>query len=140
MTWCSIFSGSQIGNQHVNKMCNFFVEYFQLRTEVSEAISLLTFLEETRDGVVTGNNDLFKQALKKQQEIERKKRRIETLESTLGVHESHEKKTEALAKGKHILATFKRNETRQEIELFFDFAKSEEHKSIDRLDNKLYFI
>ena len=83
------------------------VQYYQLNIEISEAISLKPFVEEARDGVgaalVTGNDELFKQALQKQEEIDRKKRQLAKLESLLDICGCQTKQTEALERGNWLL-------------------------------------
>lgn len=112
------------------------VQYYQLNVEISEAISLKPFVEETRDGVgaalVTGNGELFKQALQKQEEIDRKKRQLEKLKSSLGICGCQTKQTEALERGKRLLASQKRKEIREDIEMT-SFSISQRAKSIGRL-------
>lgn len=62
------------------------MQYYQLTILISEANSLKPFVEEARDGVgvtlVTGNGKLFRQALSNQEDVERKEKQLEKLESS----------------------------------------------------------
>ena len=62
------------------------MQYYQLTILISEANSLKRFVEEARDGVgvtlVTGNGELFRQALSNQEDVERKEKQLEKLESS----------------------------------------------------------
>jgi hypothetical protein len=83
--------------------------YYQLSMEIIEAKSLKPFVEKTCDGVgaalVTGNSDMFKEALEKQEAMEDKENRINKLESGLGIlgMEYVEKRTKVLEEGKRLL-------------------------------------
>jgi hypothetical protein len=76
---------------------------------IIEAKSLKPFVEKTCDGVgaalVTGNSDMFKEALEKQEAMEDKENRIKRLESGLGIlgMEYVEKRTKVLEEGKRLL-------------------------------------
>ena len=64
------------------------VQYYQLNIEISEAISLKPFVEACDSvgaALVTGNGELFKQVLQKQEEIDCKKRKLEKLESGVDI-------------------------------------------------------
>lgn len=112
--------------------------YYQLSMEIIEAKSLKPFVEKTRDGVgaalVTGNSDMFKEALEKQEAMEDKENRINKLESGLGIlgMEYVEKRTKALEEGKRLLASEKRQTIRVEIEML-SFSISQRTKNISRL-------
>ena len=78
-----LITGIQLGENVLIKE-NQLIQHYQLKTEISEAISLRPFVEEACDGVgvalVTGNDELFKQALQKQEEIDRKRKQVEKLD------------------------------------------------------------
>jgi hypothetical protein len=112
------------------------MQYYQLTIEIAEANSLKPFVEEARDGVgtalVTGNDALFKQALQKQEEIERKKGLVEKLESRLGFRRCERKKAKAFEDGLRLLASKKRKHVREEVEML-SFSISQRVKNISRL-------
>lgn len=62
------------------------LQYYQLSILICEANSLKPFVEEACDGVgvtlVTGNGELFRQALSNQEDVERKEKQLEKLESS----------------------------------------------------------
>jgi hypothetical protein len=109
--------------------------YYQLTMEIIEAKSLKPFIEKARDGVgtalVTGNADMFREALQKQEAIEEKEARLK-----LGL-EYTQKKTMALEQGKTLAASEKGQTIRAEIEML-SFSISQRTKNIGRLAGTLF--
>ena len=70
------------------------------------------FVEEARDGIgvalVTGNGEFFKQALGKQEDMERRQDQLKKLGSCLGILGCDQKRVKALEEGKKLLASEKR--------------------------------
>lgn len=101
-----LITGRQLGEVQLNMHQNELVQYYQHNIEISEANSLKPFVEVARDGVgaalVAGNGELFRQALEKQQDVERKQKQLEKLESNLGIRACHTKRTEASEEGKSL--------------------------------------
>lgn len=120
----------------MGKQENDQIQYYQLNIEVSQAASLTLFLEEAHDGaggaLVTGNGDLFKQVLGKQEDLERKKKQLEKLELGMNIRGCHTKRTEALESGKKLLASRKLGQIRQDIEML-SFLISQRVTNIGRL-------
>lgn len=56
---------------------NDFIAFYQLHTEICETTALKPFVEQSSDGIavalVTGNDELFAQALSKQQDMAKTK-------------------------------------------------------------------
>ena len=111
------------------------MQYYQLTILISEANSLKRFVEEARDGVgvtlVTGNDELFRQALSNQEDVEHKENQLEKLESSLGILVCDDKRTKALEDGKRLLASQKRQRIREEIDML-SFSISQRVNNIGR--------
>ena len=138
-----LIAGIQLGEDVISKDENYLMQYYQLKIEIAEANSLKPFVEEARDGVgtalVTGNNALFKQALQKQEEIERKKRLVEKLELSLNIGGCERKKAKAFGDGMRLLAAKKRKHVREEIEML-SFSISQRVKNISRLAGRYVVV
>jgi hypothetical protein len=117
--------------------------YYQLTMEIIEAKSLKPFVEKARDGVgtalVTGNADMFREALQKQEAFEEKEAHLKKLVSALGMLglEYTQKKTMALEQGKTLAASEKGQTIRAEIEML-SFSISQRTKNIGRLAGTLF--
>lgn len=133
------FVGTLSGKFELTKRQNDLITFYQLNTEIREAVALKPFVEESSDGVgkAIGNSDLYDQALGKQQDIEQKKRKLQTLGSSLGVVECDSEKVKALEDGKKLLASKKRVAIREEIEMLC-FSILQRKKNISRLAGKIF--
>ena len=118
------------------------LQYYQLSILICEANSLKPFVEEACDGVgvtlVTGNGELFRQALSNQEDVERKEKQLEKLESSLGILVCDDKRTKALEDGKRLLASQKRQRIREEIDML-SFSISQRVNSIGRLAGQFVY-
>jgi hypothetical protein len=131
------FVGSQFRMDDTTKAQKDLMLYYQLNMEISEANSLKSFVEKARDGVgavlVTGNSDILKRALEKQETVGKNENRLKKIESGLGLgSENDEKKAKALEEGKRLLAFRKKQSVRVEIEML-SFSISQRTKNISRL-------
>ena len=131
------FIGSQFRMDDTTKAQKDLMLYYQLNMEISDANALKSFVKIARDGVgailVTGNGDILKRALEKQETVGKNENRLKKIESGLGLgSESDEKKAKALEEGKRLLAFRKRQSVRVEIEML-SFSISQRTKNISRL-------
>ncbi|XP_028415148.1 uncharacterized protein LOC114538193 [Dendronephthya gigantea] len=112
------------------------VSYYELYTEVREAIALKPFLDVAGDEAETeindGNSGLYAQALAKHQEMDKKEKKLRNLESTLCIVGNELGKQQALQEGKNLLAVRKRISIREVIEMLC-FSISQQKKNISRL-------
>lgn len=112
------------------------VSFYELNTEVREAVALKPFLEvagdETDLEMNAGNSELYAQALAKHEEIEKKNRKMKNLESTLNILGDELGKQQAMQEGRNLLALKKRISIREDIEMLC-FSITQRKKNISRL-------
>ena len=132
------FAGTQLKKDDCTKSEKDLMLYYQLTMEIIEVKSLKPFVEKARDGMsvalVTGNADMFREALLKQESLEEKENRVKKLECGLGILgvEYIQKKAKALEKGKKLTAFEKGQTNRAQIEML-SFSISQRTKNISRL-------
>ena len=109
------------------------VSFYELYTEVREAVALKPFLDVAGDATEIerndGNSEMYAQALAKHQDIEKK---LKNLESTLSILGNELGKQQALQEGRNLLALRKRISIREGIEML-SFSISQRKKNISRL-------
>ena len=112
------------------------VTFYELNTEVREAVALKPFLEvaggATDLEMNAGNSELYAQALSKHEEIEKKNRKMKNLESTLNILGNEFGKQQAMQEGRNLLALKKRISIREDIEMLC-FSITQRKKNISRL-------
>ena len=112
------------------------VSFYELNTEVREAVALKPFLEVAGDvtdlEMNAGNSELYAQALSKHEEIEKKNRKMKNLESTLNILGNELGKQQAMQEGRNLLALKKRISIREDIEMLC-FSITQRKKNISRL-------
>ena len=105
--------------------------------EIIEAKSLKPFVEKTCDGVgaalVTGNSDMFKEALEKQEAMEDKENRINKLESGLGGFLAWN----MLKRGQRCWKKERGSWINRDAQFFY-FTKDKEYKSFGRYFSWFY--
>jgi hypothetical protein len=112
------------------------VSFYELYTEVREAVALKPFLDVAGDATEIerndGNSEMYAQALAKHQDIEKKEKKLKNLESTLSILGNELGKQQALQEGRNLLALRKRISIREGIEML-SFSISQRKKNISRL-------
>ena len=112
------------------------VSFYELNTEVREAVALKPFLEVAGDvtdlEMNAGNSELYAQALAKHEEIEKKNKKMKNLESTLNILGNDLGKQQAMQEGRNLLALKKRISIREDIEMLC-FSITQRKKNISRL-------
>ena len=112
------------------------VTFYELNTEVREAVALKPLLEiaggATDLEMNAGNSELYAQALSKHEEIEKKNRKMKNLESTLNILGNELGKQQAMQEGRNLLALKKRISIREDIEMLC-FSITQRKKNISRL-------
>ena len=82
------------------------VSFYELNTEVREAVALKPFLEVAGDvtdlEMNAGNSELYAQALAKHEEIEKKNQKMKNLESTLNILGNDLGKQQAMQEGRNL--------------------------------------
>ena len=123
-------------NFEMTKRESDLVSFYELHTEVREAVALKPFLDVAGDvteiEMNKGNSELYAQALAKHQEMEKKEKKLKNLESTLSITGNELGKQQALQEGRNLLALKKRTSIREEIEMLC-FSISQRKKNISRL-------
>ena len=132
------FAGTQFKKDDCTKSEKDLMVYYQLTMEIIEAKPLKPFVKKARDGMsvalVTGNADMFREALQKQESVEEKENRVKKLECGLGIlgEEYIQKKAKALEEGKKLTASEKGQTIRAQIEMI-SFSILQRTKNISRL-------
>ena len=132
------FVGTQFKKDGCSKSEKDLVLYYQLTMEIIEAKSLKPFVEKARDGMdvalLTGNADMFREAVQKQEALEEKENRVKKLECGLGILglECIQKRTMALEEGKKLTVSEKGQTIRAQIEML-SFSILQRTKNISRL-------
>ena len=117
------------------------MQYFQLTIEIEEGNSLKPFAEKSRDGIgislVTESSEFHKLALQRQESLGNKEAELKVLELRLGIVDSPNMKNQAIEEGKQLMASEKRKNIRDEIEML-NFSISQRLKNMGRLAGELF--
>ena len=112
------------------------MQYFQLTIEIEEGNCLKPFAEKSRDGIgislVAGSSECHKLALQRQESLKRKEDELKILELRLGIVDSPNMKNQLIEEGKQLMASEKRKNIRDEIEML-NFSISQRVKNMGRL-------